>query len=160
LNSAASRCLIASLHVLRAAFYPISEQLIDEHICDLPRATRSTGTPYDLSASRPCFPPLHFDKRYGSRKGVSRHSSCGTWPMFPWWLEGRVLVFDKVESVTAIWYFATHERPGPGSLKDGDLVIFISLTNKSEQDTNLSLVHLSHLSRDHAFCADHSHLKS
>jgi len=43
LNSAASRgCLIASLHVLRAAFYSISEQLIDEQIRDLPRA-RSTG---------------------------------------------------------------------------------------------------------------------
>jgi len=50
---------------------------------------------------------------------------------------GRVRVFDKVESITAIWYFGTRGRlsldSGPGALKDRDLVIFISLTNKSEQ---------------------------
>ena len=50
---------------------------------------------------------------------------------------GCVRVFDKVESITAIWYFGTRGRlsldSGPGALKDGDLVIFVSLTNKSER---------------------------
>ena len=45
--------------------------------------------------------------------------------MFRWWLEGRVLEFDKVASVTATWYFGTRERllldSGPGALKDGGL---------------------------------------
>ena len=35
---------------------------------------------------------------------------------------GRVRVFDKVESITAIWYFGTRGRlsldSGPGALKD------------------------------------------
>ena len=45
--------------------------------------------------------------------------------MFPWWLEGHVLGFDEVASVTPTWYFGTRGRlyldSSPGALKDGGL---------------------------------------